>query len=183
MTILQTKLEALLFVAAKPIAVKDLVGLVESTQEAIVKALDDLMKTYEEEKRGLRLIKEGKSYQLVTAPEVAGLIKDFIKDESMGELSRPSLEALTIIAYRGPISKLDLDRIRGVNCALILRNLLLHGLIEAKADSKKKETYYSVTLDFIRFLGISDISQLPDYKKLRQHETLERMLETEKPTL
>lgn len=177
MTILQTKLEALLFVAAKPMAVKDLVSLVEATQETVIKALDELIKTYEEEKRGLRLIKEGKTYQLVTAPEVAGLIKEFIKDETMGELSRPSLEALTIIAYRGPISKLDLDRIRGVNCALILRNLLLHGLIEAKVDTKKKETYYSVTLDFIRFLGISDISQLPDYEKLRQHETLEQMLQ------
>lgn len=95
----------------------------------------------------------------------------------MGELSRPSLETLTIIAYRQPISKMDLDRIRGVNCALILRNLLLHGLIEGKYDKTKDETYYTVTVDFIRFLGISEVSALPDYDRLSHHDSLERVLQ------
>lgn len=183
MTNLQAKLEALLFVAAKPMESKELARLTGSKVEAVVEVLDELLKDYEKEGRGVNIIKQAKTYQLVTAPAVADLIKEFIKDETMGELSRPSLEALTIIAYRGPISKLDLDRIRGVNCALILRNLLLHGLIEAKSDSKKSETYYSVTLDFIRFLGITDISALPDYEKLRQHDSLEKILAEPTPTV
>lgn len=183
MTNLQAKLEALLFVAAKPMDSKELARLTDSKIEAVIQALDELLQDYEKEGRGVRIIKQGKTYQLVTAPAVANLIKEFIKDETMGELSRPSLEALTIIAYRGPISKLDLDRIRGVNCALILRNLLLHGLIEAKTDNKKGETYYSVTLDFIRFLGITDISALPDYEKLRQHDSLEKVLSESIPTI
>ncbi|MCG2700667.1 SMC-Scp complex subunit ScpB, partial [Candidatus Parcubacteria bacterium] len=96
--------------------------------------------------------------------------------ETTGELSRPSLESLTIIAYRGPVAKIDLDRIRGINCALILRNLLLRGLIEGKYDNKKKETYYSVTFDFIKFLGINNIKELPDYERLNKDDTIDRML-------
>lgn len=173
---LKLKLEALLFTAAKPLQIKDLASLTNTESDAVKKALEELSLDCEASSRGVRLVKQGMTYQLVTAPEAAEVVKEFIKDETMGELSRPSLEALTIIAYRGPIAKLDLDRIRGVNCALILRNLLLHGLIEAKFDAKKNETYYSVTIDFIRFLGISDVSALPDYEKLSQHESLERML-------
>jgi segregation and condensation protein B len=176
MNTLKSNLEALLFVAAKPLQVKDMASLVKAKNDQIVTCLDELLVEYEKDTRGIRLVKQGSTYQLVTAPEQADIIKEYIKDETMGELSRPSLEALTIIAYRGPISKLDLDRIRGVNCALILRNLSLHGLIEAKFDKQKDDTYYSVTLDFIRFLGVSDISVLPDYEKLRQHDSLERVL-------
>jgi len=179
MNLLKANLEALLFVAAKPLHVKDLVALTKTKSETIVSALHELLTDLEQQKRGVRLVKQGTTYQLVTAPEQSDLIKEYIKDETMGELSRPSLEALTIIAYRGPISKLDLDRIRGVNCALILRNLLMHGLIEATFDKQKDDTYYSVTVDFVRFLGISEISSLPDYDRLRQHDSLERVLSEE----
>ena len=96
----------------------------------------------------------------------------------------PRLKFKTITNKRNdtkgnPITKTDLDRIRGVNCALILRNLLLHGLIEAKVDKKKDETYYTVTLDFVRFLGIKDIAELPDYVRLSVDDSLDRMIETE----
>jgi len=113
---------------------------------------------------------------MVSAPENSSLVRDFIKDETTGELTRPSLETLTIIAYRGPISKLDLERIRGINCSLILRNLLIRGLIEAKTDRKKNEIYYNITFDFIRFLGINDVNQLPDYERLNKDDTLDRIL-------
>ena len=117
---------------------------------------------------------------MVSSPENAELVQEFIKDETTGELSRPSLEALTIIAYRGPVSKIDLDRIRGVNCSLILRNLLLRGLIEGKFDKQKQETYYTVTLDFTRFLGLSEIKELPDFEKLNKDDTISRFLDGEK---
>lgn len=177
MTDLKPQLEALLFVAAKPMQLKDLASLVKTKPAEVADALTALEKDCEEQQRGVRVVKQGTTYQFVTGPDQAGLIKEFIKDETMGELSRPSLETLTIIAYRQPISKMDLDRIRGVNCALILRNLLLHGLIEGKYDKTKDETYYTVTVDFIRFLGISEVSALPDYDRLSHHDSLERVLQ------
>ena len=124
----------------------------------------------------MQIIKVGSKYQMVSSPENSKTVQNFIQDETSGELSRPSLETLTIIAYRGPISKIDLDRIRGVNCALILRNLLIRGLIEAAADKTKKETYYTISLDFVRYLGISSVADLPDYEKLKQDDSIDKML-------
>ena len=174
---LKSKIESLLFISAKPMTAKQLADLIKKDQKEIIEAGNELVDNYKEKKAGIQIIKNGSKYQMVSSPENAKLVQSFIKDETTGDLSRPSLETLTIIAYRSPISKIDLDRIRGVNCSLIVRNLLLRGLIEGKVDVKKKETYYSVTFDFIRFLGINDIHELPDYERLHEDDTIDRMLE------
>lgn len=174
---IKSKIESLLFISAKPMSAKQLADLTKKDQKEIKEAGDSLVEEYKNNNRGVQIIKSGQSYQMVSSPENAKIIQEFIQDETTGELSRPSLETLTIIAYRSPISKLDLDRIRGVNCSLILRNLLLRGLIEVKNDKEKNETYYSVSFDFIRFLGINNISELPDYEKLSKDDTLDRVLE------
>jgi len=180
---IKSKIESLLFIAAKPLAISQLADLLATEKKEVIKAADELLVDYKNKQAGTQIIKDGVKYQMVSAPANAKVIQEFIKDETMGELTRPSLEALTIIAYRGPVSKIDLDRIRGVNCALILRNLLLRGLVEAKFDKKKKETYYTATFDFIRFLGLSDLKDLPDYEKLHQDDTIDRMLESENKRL
>ncbi len=174
---LKSQIESLLFISAKPMSARQLAGIIKKETKEIEEAGDSLVEEYKAGKKGVQIIKNGTNYQMVSSPENAKLIQEFINDETTGELSRPSLETLTIIAYRGPISKIDLDRIRGVNCSLIVRNLLLRGLIEAKADKKKNETYYTVTLDFVRFLGVNDIRELPDYERLHQDDTIERVLE------
>lgn len=173
---LKSKIETLLLIAAKPMAVKQLADLTGNTAQEVEAVADELVEKYKNEKSGIQIIKNELKYQLVSSPENSKLVQEFLKDETTGELSRPSLEALTIIAYRGPISKIDLDRIRGVNCSLIVRNLMIRGLIEVKNDKKDKEAYYSVSLDFIRFLGINDIKELPDYERLHQNDTIDRML-------
>jgi len=160
-------------------SVKALAGFVKKNDEEVKKACEDLVKEYQEAKKGIQIIKNASKFQMVSSADNAKLIQEFLQDETSGELSRPSLETLTIIAYRGPISKLDLDRIRGVNCSLILRNLLLRGLVEVKVDKQKDESYYNVTMDFVRFLGISDVSELPDFEKLSQDDSIDRMLEDE----
>jgi len=176
---IKSKIESLLFISAKSMSAKSLADLIGVAEKEIKAVGDQMIEEYKKEERGLQIIKNGSSYQMVSSPDNAKLIQEFIKDETTGELSRPSLETLTIIAYRGPISKIDIDRIRGINCSLILRNLLLRGLIEAKIDKNKKDTYYTVTFDFIRFLGLNEIEQLPDYEKLHQDDTIDRMLKTE----
>lgn len=168
---LQSQIESILFVAIKPMPVKELADLIKVKPKEVEEALEALGAEYKNNERGLSLIKNNNQYQLTTAPENAALIQDFLKDETSGELSQPSLEALTVIAYRGPIGKLELEKIRGVNCSLIIRNLLLRGLIEEKYNKAKDENFYTVTHDFIRFLGLSDISELPEYKKLRAEES------------
>ena len=174
---IKSQIESLLFISAKPMTVKQLSKLIKKPDKEIKHAWGELAEDYKREKRGMRIMRNGSKYQMVSSPDNAKLVHEFIKDEVSGELSIPSLETLTIIAYRGPISKLDLDRIRGVNCALILRNLLFRGLVEVTFNKKKRETYYNITFDFIRFLGISDAKELQDYERLSKDDALDRMLE------
>jgi segregation and condensation protein B len=89
------------------------------------------------------------------------------------------LETLTIIAYRGPVSRAEIEQIRGVNCAIILRNLLMRGLVENQEDKKKMQTVYNITFDFLQFLGLKEQSELPDYAKLNSSESLEKILSSE----
>ena len=173
---LKSQLESLLFVSLKPLAIKELTNLTKAKTKEVEDALQELSADYQGGERGLSLIKNNNQYQIATSGDNAALIQEFLKDETSGELSQPSLEALTIIAYRGPIAKLELDRIRGVNCSLIIRNLLLRGLVEEKFDKAKNEHYYTVTHDFVRFLGIGNVAELPDYEKLREAETIMAVL-------
>jgi len=173
---LKSQAESLLFVSLKPLSLKDLAAAVNAKTKEMETALEELMAEYKDSDRGLAVIKNNGQYQLTTAAENAALVQEFLKDETSGELSQPSLEALTIIAYRGPISKLALERIRGVNCSLILRNLLLRGLIEEKFEKAKNENYYTVTHDFVRFLGLGGVEELPDYEKLNRTESLAEVL-------
>ena len=176
MSTLKSQLESLLFVANKPLASKELADFLEIKVPEVETALEELMAGYAAVESGLQLIKNNSKYQLVSAAVNSGIAQKFLQDETNGELTRPSLETLTIIAYRAPISKIDLDRIRGVNCSLILRNLLIRGLIEEKFSKEKNETYYGVTLDFIRYLGINKLEDLPDYERLHQEDTIDKML-------
>ncbi|MCU0679847.1 MAG: SMC-Scp complex subunit ScpB [Planctomycetes bacterium] len=174
---LRSQLESILFIAAKPLAVSDLVKVSGAKQKEIEEELEKMITFYKEQESGWQLLASNGKYQIATAPDNAEMVKKFLAEEVNGELSRPSLEALTIIAYRGPISKSDLERIRGVNCSLILRNLLIRGLIEEKFSKEKQENYYTVTLDFVRFLGLSEVRELPDYDKLSKDDTLTKVLE------
>jgi len=176
---IKSQLESLLFVAIKPLSSKELASLLNLKTKEIENVLDELLNDYQNNDRGLSLIKNNSQYQLTSAAENATLVQEFLKSETSGELSQPSLEALTIIAYRGPISKIELERIRGINCSLIIRNLLMRGLIEEKFEKTKNGNYYTVTHDFIRFLGLNSITNLPDFEKLNQMETINQVLAEE----
>lgn len=167
---LKSQLESLLFVSLKPLGAKELAAASGAGVAEVKEALSQLESDYAAAERGLALIRNNDQYQLTTAAANAALIQNFLKDETSGELSQPSLEALTIIAYRGPLTKLELERLRGVNCSLILRNLLLRGLIEERPDRRSEESLYAVTHDFLRFLGFSSLNELPDYERLHARE-------------
>ncbi|HSD11940.1 MAG TPA: SMC-Scp complex subunit ScpB [Patescibacteria group bacterium] len=174
---LNSKIESLLFVAARPMSMKRLAEACGASKEEVSAALDEIMAAYNVEGSGIRLLHNGSEVQLSTSPDNARLVQDFLKDETTGELTKPSLETLTIIAYRGPVSKAELEQIRGVNCSLILRNLLMRGLVEAQGEPYDPQTTFRVTMDFLRFLGVAGVEELPEYDKLRSHENVVRVLE------
>jgi len=172
-----SKIESLLFVSNQPLSLVQLKKMCDAKKIDVEYALSELKKKYTEQKDcGIALVVSGDKYQLVSHPDNAKLVKDFLKSDVTGELTEPALETLTIIAYRGPVTKPELEQIRGVNCSLILRNLLIRGLIEKQDDKKVDLPRYQVTHEFIRFLGVSQVSDLPDYEKLSKHETLDEVL-------
>ncbi|MBI4426664.1 MAG: SMC-Scp complex subunit ScpB [Candidatus Kerfeldbacteria bacterium] len=175
------KIESLLFVASKPLTIRKIAELVGADEADVRQAIESLRQLYNIEDRGIQLAQHANSVQLVTNPLSAKIVADFLKDERSGELTRPSLETLTIIAYRGPLPKSEIDLIRGVNCALILRNLMVRGLITAREDRQRMTTLYELSFDFLRHLGIREVRELPDYGRLTADQNLDRLLHPKPP--
>lgn len=175
---LSSKIESILFVSNKPVSVKKLAQILGVDKKKISVEMPKIMEGYNVPENGVHVLKKGNEYQMMSSPSNAKVVQAYLQDETTGELTRPSLETLAIIAYRGPLTKPEIEQIRGVNCSLILRNLMTRGLIEMKEDEEKRMPVYSITFDFMRFLGISSMSQLPDYDKLRHHEFIDKALES-----
>lgn len=174
---LKAKIESILFVAARPLSVARLTEICGAKKDDISKALDEIAESYASAGSGIRLVRHGDSVQMATSQETSDLVREFLKDETTGELTKPSLETLTIVAYRGPMTKAEIEQVRGVNCSLILRNLMMRGLVEAMGEHGNPLTQYRVTMDFLRFLGLSSVEELPEYDILRSNENVMRVLE------
>lgn len=172
------KIESVLFVASKPMSMRKIAELLGVEQDAVKAEVETLKQQYNTEARGIQIAQHAGSVQMVTSPLNAKVVADFLKDERSGELTRPSLETLTIIAYRGPLPKAEIDLIRGVNCSLILRNLMIRGLINAYEDKERMSTMYEITFDFLRHLGVRDVSELPNYSSLTHDERLDTLLKS-----
>ncbi|MBU1132298.1 SMC-Scp complex subunit ScpB, partial [Patescibacteria group bacterium] len=165
---LKTKIETLLFISPKPMDAKSLANILNKqgekiSTEEVEKTIEELKEKYNLPESGIQIIQAGDGYQMVSNPDESELVKKFVRDDMTGELTPASLETLTVIAYRGPISKPDLEQIRGVNCSMIIRNLLIRGLIMVEEDKTKLQNYYQVTADFIKYLGLNSAEDLPDY--------------------
>ena len=173
---LKSKIESLLFISPKPLSINKIANLAGKDKKEVKEAITELMEEFNKNNKGVQIIKNGWKFQMTTTSQNSKLINDFIKEEISGELTRPSLETLTIVVYRAPITKPELEQIRGVNCSLILRNLMIRGLVEQEEDKKIKQIYYRPTFDFLRFLGIKDVSELPNYEKLNSDENLQKLL-------
>lgn len=177
MATLKQKIESLLFISTHPLTLKKIRELTESESTEAEKILDDLRKEYKEKNGGIEIIRNGHDYQMVTSPACSKLVEAYVRKEETGELTRPQLETLTVIVYRGPITKAELDQIRGVNSSLILRNLMIRGLTESFEDKKTGVISYAVTMDFLRFLGVREADELPDYERLNGHQAIGELLQ------
>lgn len=163
---LDKQIEAVLFHNAEPIALKRLAEVLENDEKQIEEALVIL-----EEKlinRGICIVRHGGKIMLGTSPESSHLISRITKEEREGELGKAGLETLSIILYKGPISKKEIDYIRGVNSSYILRNLLIKGLVEKAEIKSGRNTYYQGTLELLSFMGIEGVEALPEYENTKK---------------
>ncbi len=172
MSNINSKLESILFVASKPLAVKKLAKVLEVEENIVNEELEILRTKYNTIDSGIILVQNNNEWQMVSNPDNREAAENFLKAEVSGELTRPQLETLTVVAYCGPITKPELEQLRGVNCALILRNLMMRGMVKEVEDPANLLPTFEVTMDYLRHLGINSLKVVPDYDKLHQHENV-----------
>jgi len=169
--------ESLLFVADRPVQVRDLAAAIEVDEIEIEGALQALAVSYQE--RGIRLQRKGDEVQLVSAPEAGPHIERFLGLELSGRLSVAALETLSIVAYRQPVTRAQVDAIRGVQSDGVLRSLVRRGLIEqiGRAPTVGRPNLYGTTFEFLQQFGLQGLNELPDWEKLGRE--LEERIEGE----
>ena len=166
---LKSILETVLFVHGEPISEEKLAQLLKVKKEEVRQALEKLSQDYTG--RGLELIKKDNEWCLGTNPQNAKFVEDLMKSEFNEELSRAAVETAAIIAYQGPLTRVDIEYVRGVNSSFILRSLMMRGLIERVENPKDARSYlYRISFDFLKHLGVVRIEELPQYEELHKEK-------------
>lgn len=162
---LAAKLEALLFVHSKPVSARRLAELVEITSVIPIKqALEFLARRYDETGSAFSLQNLAQGYMLTTRPEHDDLLKKLVREREAQKLSPATLEALAIIAYKQPISRTELENIRGAGVDHLVRALLDRGLVKVGDRDGSKPgapALYVTTAEFLRAFGLKSIGELP----------------------
>ena len=173
---LDSKIEALLFYKGEAMKVKELVKLLGADKDSIESALNTLQEKLSG--RGVTLIRKEDEIQLATSREMSDIIEQIRKDELTKDLGKAGAETLAIVLYKGPVTRAEIDYIRGVNSTFILRNLLIRGLVEKGSNPKDQRSFlYKPTLELLSFLGISNIQDLPQFGEVQ--DELIKFSETE----
>jgi segregation and condensation protein B len=163
---LDSQIEALLFWKGEPQSIKKLAANLGKKEEEILAGLETLKEKIKD--RGVELIYKDDEVMLGTASKLSHIIERLTKEELVRDLGKAGLETISIIAYRGPISRAEIDYIRGVQSNFILRNLQIRGLVEKITNEKDHRSFlYRPTFDLLSFLGVSKIEDLPDYEKVK----------------
>ncbi len=168
--------EAILFVSGEPISVDRLQGVVEGVSRAeLMSALRALQEDYAAEGRGLQVVEVAGGFQIATRPDCAPWIKRLEKAKAGAKLSRSAMETLAIIAYKQPLVRAEIEQIRGVDTAGVLKTLLDRRLIRivGRKDIPGRPIMYGTTKQFLQAFGLKDLAGLPalrDIKDLKEAE-------------
>jgi segregation and condensation protein B len=157
---LSSQIEAILFAAGDPVAKAQLQEATNSSPSAIDEGIAKLKADLAD--RGLRLTEHNNSFSLVTAPETTQSVERFLGAQARTELTKPALESLAIIAYKQPVSKSQIEEIRGVASDQTIKSLLLRGLIieDGQSSEPGRPTLYSTSHKFLQLLGLTHVNEL-----------------------
>lgn len=174
-------IESILFVSGEPLSFKKIAETLAVPLEVVSEALESIASKHAEDpSSGFLLIFHKDSVRLATKPEFSGILEDLTKRSLQENLSKAALEVLAIIAYRAPISRAEIETIRGVNCSFTLRNLLMRELIEREGNPEDLRGYlYTPTFRFLEALGLAKREELPDFKLLSQDERLKILMDND----
>lgn len=177
-TTITSALESLLFISGEPLSLARLTKTLSVSEEKVAAGIQALSEKYANDREcGLMIIVKDHKVVLATKPENTEFVEALTKSSLQENLSKAALEVLAIVAYRSPITRAEIEAIRGVNCSFTIRNLLLRDLIERRGNPEDARGYvYFPTFRFLQSLGIKDTEALPDYATLAQDERLKVIL-------
>lgn len=168
------KIEGLLFVSSGLVSVYQLSKALDISEGDVEANLDKLQEHYKQACHGLRLMRVKSKVQLTTSPEISQTVETFLGLETTSSLTHAALEALAIIAYKQPVTRPEVDVIRGVNSDSVLRTLLSKGLIEelGRADAPGRPIYYGTSPAFLQYFGLETLDALPfiDFDALEESQ-------------
>ena len=163
-------IEAILFYKGEPVRIGELAKITGNTENEIKEALALLAEHLNN--RGIILIHTNDEVALGTHPEAGEIIRKIIKEEREGPISKAALETLSVVLYHGPLSKPEIDYIRGVNSQFSLRNLSVRGLVERAPHPKDARTHiYSGSIELLAHLGVGSADKMPEYASYREKIT------------
>jgi len=167
---LQSVIEGILFVAEKPVSLNEFRSITKAKTSEVSAVLEQIKRDLS--KRGFNLIEKDKTHQLVSNPKNSEVIAKFFNEELRRDLSQAALEILSIISYKQPVTRIEVDRIRGVHSGESIRNLMVRGLIEevGRKDGPGRPILYGTTINFLKHLGLSSPAELPQVEKIEKIE-------------
>ena len=181
LTDLHRGIEAILFAAGEPVEIARLSMALEADSADVEKAADEIADVLAYDRRGVRIIRLDKAYQMVSSGEMADYITKALETRKPPKLSASQLEALTIVAYYQPATKAMVEQIRGVDSSYSIGALLNKHLIEeaGRLNVPGRPILYKTTADFLRTFGISSLEELPDIERINFGEPVEELVQEE----
>lgn len=162
---LKSVIESILFVAGRPVSLKELLKVTEAKKEEVLDAINDLKQ--QGKNSGILILEQGETYLMSTSPENSETVKEFLNAELREKLTDAAIETLAIITYKQPVSRAEIESIRGVNSQYTVRLLLMRGLVERIPSPKDSRTnLYRTTHEFLQHMGITDLKNLPDFTEI-----------------
>jgi len=180
-------IEALLFSAQKPLSIREITTAIKSAEDPaaagpnefarvreaeVAAAIEQLKTEYVEQGRAFQLIEKAEGWQLATDPKYAPWVRQLFPIPKPARLSAPALETLAIIAYRQPITRADVEAVRGVNIDGVLQTLMERGLVKiaGRAEIPGRPLLYETTQFFLDHFGLRDLDELPNVEELRKRD-------------
>lgn len=165
-------IESLLFASGDPMKVKDIASILECSESYTKEMLEELRMEYNKEERGIKLVCINKTYQLVTKPENSDYIQKILKTNSRQSLSQAAIESLAIIAYKQPITRVEIDEIRGVKSESAIQRLLERNIIKecGRKEVIGRPILYGTTDEFLRQFQLENLKELPTIAELSEKE-------------
>lgn len=174
---IKSAIESMLFVSGEPLPARELISNLEVENKLVLEVINEMMEEYKKEDRGIRLIEINGGYQLVTKEENSDYIQKLLKKNRKHSLSQASIESLAIIAYKQPITRIDIDEIRGVKSESALQRLVERNLIRevGRLEVPGRPILYGTTDEFLRQFGLKTLKELPSLDLYEDKETEESM--------